>query len=200
MGEHGHTSMMRYIKDNNIKTRGKVMVEIGSTREKYHQQQSTTKLGRFCNENGILFITVDMDPENTEVAKKDLKDINLSFKAICKKGEDYLRDYEGEIDFIYLDAYDFYHKYHSEKRKKRYIEILGDTINDESCWKMHYECAVHLADKMSSHGLVVFDDTHEIEKGVFKGKGKTAVPYFITKGFKVESDYNENVIMTAPFR
>lgn len=194
--EHGHSYLIHYITSNNILTKGKTMIEIGSTREKVKGQQSTTKLASFCNENNIHFITVDMDPKNTEVAQQDLRKINTTFNAVCSKGEDYLEKYNGNIDFVYLDAFDFWLPGHSEYRKDRYNKYLGDTINDESCWKMHLECAQHLQKKMKSGGVIAIDDTWVVPGG-YKGKGKTAVPYLIKHGYK-QYIYQDGCVLVAP--
>ena len=58
----------RYIKDKQINTKQKIMVEIGSTRS-ISEQDSTFHLATFCNENDIHFITVDVDKNNIEMAK-----------------------------------------------------------------------------------------------------------------------------------
>jgi predicted O-methyltransferase YrrM len=45
------------------------MVEIGSTRS-ISENDSTLHLATYCNENNIHFITVDVDKNSIEMAKK----------------------------------------------------------------------------------------------------------------------------------
>lgn len=156
------------------------MIEIGTTREIIPGHDSTPRLYEFCKQKNIKFITVDMDKENTKNIVKRVPGIN----AVTSKGEDYLKSYTGEIDYIYLDAFDFYHDKHSVYRQNKYRDILGTTINDTECHKMHYDCCVNMLDKLSQNCVITFDD---ILDNNFSGKGKTAIPFLLDNGFKVHN-------------
>lgn len=187
--QHGHSLLIRVINSEKNKLATlppwqKTLVEIGSTRENLPGQGSTAVLAKLCHNLKIRFITVDMDPENTRNAKISLEKYNAPFQAINSKGEDFLSDHSGEIDYLYLDAFDFYHSWHSEKRQQAYRKFLGTDINDQECWKMHYDCCYLSNSKMPKKGVIVFDDTWEENQG-WGGKGKTAIPFLLEKGFTI---------------
>jgi hypothetical protein len=116
------------------------------------------------------------------------------FEAINMKGEDYLRDYDGNFDFIFLDAYDFDHGKHSKLRQSRYEKFLGAPIDDTECHKMHLDCAIYVKEKLSQNGLVCIDDTW-LENGNWTAKGTLAMPYLLENGFHVFEARNRSVLL-----
>lgn len=185
--EHGHEFVVaeinrRAAKGENLT--GKTLIEIGTTRENVPGLGSTAILAKLCHRHGMRMITVDMDSENTEAARKQVLGLGESFRAVTQKGEEFLQAFQSPIDFIYLDAFDFEHPNHSDKRKKKYEALLGTTINNAACHKMHLDCAIEIVRLAQSGTTVVFDDVWQ-EEGIWKGKGETAIPYFIAHGFKI---------------
>src|SRR3546814_6226803 len=75
------------------------------------------------------FITVDMDPHNTAAAGAMFKKLGVGFQAVNDKGEDFLRAYADDMDFVFLDAYDFDHGKHSEMRQRRYKDRKSTRLN-----------------------------------------------------------------------
>ena len=173
----------------------RVLIEIGTTRERVPGQGSTEKLARFCLERGLHFITVDMDPHNSDMARRTFARMNVPFEAVTSKGEDYLADYSGAIDFIFLDAYDFDHGRHSELRQQRYEAFLGARIDEEQCHRMHLDCAKSLVTKLSPDGLICIDDTWQDVDGNWTAKGTTAVPYLLENGFELIEARNRAVLL-----
>jgi len=197
--EHGHQLLIDFIARNidhinNSEKRPLTLVEIGSTREAVEGQGSTKKLAEFCHLHGLHFITVDMDPQNTRNAEKTLKRINIEFKAHNSKGENFLQEYNGKIDFLFLDAYDFDHGKHSENRQRIYEKYLGSRISDKACHLMHLECVKFAKDKIPSHGAICIDDCW-YENGQWQAKGTTAVPYLIENHFTVVASGNNGVVL-----
>lgn len=189
--EHGHALLMRYLKDvlpNNASSLGygekPVLVEVGSTREEVPGQGSTRKLAEFCRDYGIEFVTVDMDPHNTRLAEECFQRLGVRFHAVNAKGEEFLESYNEEIDFLFLDAYDFDHGSHSHLRQSRYKKFLGSVIDEQECHEMHLRCAQAIVEKLSSDGVICIDDTWQ-ERGRWIAKGALAVPYLIENGFEV---------------
>jgi hypothetical protein len=197
--EHGQQLLIHYINQNlefiRSRTSHKLtLIEIGSTREDVPGQGSTRKLAQLCQKHQFHFITVDMDPRNTSYARNVLNKINPSFEAITSKGEDFLKDYTGPIDFVFLDAYDFEHGKHSEERQLRYEQFLGDRINDQDCHQMHLECAQHLLNKLSPYGAICIDDSWFIND-TWAGKGTTAVPFLLQNNFNIVLSGNRSVLL-----
>ncbi len=130
------------------------------------------------------FISVDMDPVNTEEARNTLLEISPDFEAINAKGEDFLKCFQSRVDFLYLDAFDIDHGNHSEPRKHRYREHLGLDITNEACYKMHLDCAMEAVRLMGTGGVIVFDDAWRQGDG-WAGKGHSAMPFLLEHGFEV---------------
>jgi hypothetical protein len=185
--EHGHEILISYLSKNlpekDITPR--VLIEIGTTRENIPGQSSTMKLGHFCRDHNLQFITVDMDPDNGERARSNFDKANMPFTAITAKGEDYLAGYKGSIDFVFLDAYDFDHGNHSLLRQSRYKRFLGSEIDEVQCHKMHLDCVISLVEKLTPDGIICIDDTWQDESMKWRAKGTTAVPFLLENGFEL---------------
>lgn len=198
--EHGHELLLAHLRSNlsallaEAKDRELILIEIGTTRENVPGQGSTRKIADFCKEHAIHFITVDMDPHNTRVAGSMFDEICPSFEAITGKGEDYLRDYVGYFDIIFLDAYDFDHGRHSRLRQSRYEKFLGAPVDDGECHRMHLDCARSVASKLSPNGLVCIDDTW-LEDGQWTAKGTLAMPYLLEHGFRLLDARNRAALL-----
>ncbi|MCG8429716.1 MAG: hypothetical protein MJA29_00880 [Candidatus Omnitrophica bacterium] len=199
--EHGHDVLIGYLRKHlqdiraSVGERQLVLIEIGSTRENFPGQGSTGKIADFCKENRLHFITVDMDPHNSRMAAELFNKIGTSFDAITMKGEDFLRDYTGNMDFVFLDAYDFDHGRHSDLRQSRYKKYLGHSIDDHVCHQMHLECVQSVVDKLSERGLVCIDDTW-LDDGKWSAKGTLAMPYLLEHGFRLLEARNRAALLS----
>lgn len=196
-GEHGHDlllSRLEQMQHSGTPLKDKLLIEIGSTREDVPGQGSTAKIAAFCAQHQMRFITVDMDPHNTKAASRTLEPYGQGFEAITQKGEDFLREYQGQPDYVFLDAYDFDHGKHSAMRQNRYVQFLGSEISDAACHQMHLDCAESLVDKLAPSGLICIDDTWQ-EQGEWTAKGKLAVPFLLQNGFSVLAARNRAAIL-----
>lgn len=110
------------------------------------------------------------------------------------KGEDYLRDLDGGVDLIFLDAYDFDHGMHSELRQSRYEKFLGSRIDEQACHQMHLDCAQSLVGKLWAHGVVCVDDTW-LEEGRWTAKGTLAMPHLLQHGFDLVEARNRAALL-----
>lgn len=197
-GKHGHQLLIEFLDRESPAGRddgGRVMIEVGSTRESVPGQGSTAELAECAKRHSLHFITVDMDPHNTAAAAECIRGIDATYRAIAAKGEDFLEAYEGLLDYVFLDAYDFDHGGHSELRQSRYKRFLGEQINDEACHRMHLECAQALLVKLSDDGVICIDDTWQDDSGAWTAKGTLAVPYLLENGFTVVQARNRAVLM-----
>ena len=181
-----------YLKENIFDVSNKIMVEIGTVRAE-NEQNSTLHLATFCNENKIHFITVDVDPDNIMFAKKILTQINPTFEAVVSRGEDFLQTLANkniEIDFLYLDGFDFYHQHHTQERKDKYNKYLNLEISNENCWNMHLECVKVC--KMSKNGIICINNIYD----GYNAKGKLAIPYLLDNHYHLNSLQNECAILS----
>lgn len=199
--EHGHDLLLAHLTQHiaqyktHIAPAKPILIEIGTTREDVPGQGSTRKLAMFCKQHGIGFITVDMDPHNSLLAREMFREIGTpDFQAITMKGEDYLREYQGTLDFVFLDAYDFDHGKHSEIRQSRYTQFLGSRIDEAQCHQMHLECAESVHAKLHPSGLVCVDDTWR-QNGQWTAKGTLAMPYLLEHGFELLQARNRAALL-----
>lgn len=201
--DHGHELLLAYLAKHasdlaQTAQRPLVLVEIGTTRENVPGQGSTEKIARFCLEHGIVFITVDMDPHNTAMAEALFRSLGgAGLTAVHEKGEDFLEHYQGALDFLFLDAYDFDHGNHSALRQSRYQKYLGKPISDADCHQMHLSCAQAARKKLSPWGLICIDDTW-LEAGDWKAKGTLAMPYLLGQGFRLMEARNRAALLAPP--
>lgn len=195
--EHGHALLLDDLaaRPPVPLSRRRVLIEIGTTRERVPGQGSTEKLARVCAELGLDFITVDMDARNSAMARRMFRRLNLPFRAVTAKGEDFLAAWEGPIDYCFLDAYDFDHGNHSDLRQSRYETFLGSRISDAQCHQMHLDCARSLVEKLAPDGALCFDDTWTDEAGDWTAKGKTAMPFLLEHGFRVMAARNRAALL-----
>jgi hypothetical protein len=170
------------------------VVEIGTTREDVPGQGSTRELAEFCLQQGLHFVTVDMDPHNTRMARDLFARLEADFDAVTMKGEDFLRERTGSIDLVFLDAYDFDHGKHSALRQSRYEKYLGGRIDEQACHRMHLDCAQSLATKLWVHGVVCMDDTW-LDGDQWTAKGTLAIPYLLENGFTLIEARNRAALL-----
>ncbi len=197
--EHGHALLMARLIDEERRSpgilRGRTLIEVGSTRERTPDQGSTEKLAIFSAFTGMRFITIDMDPQNTDRVKHVVRHLNPEAEAVNARGELFLAEWEEPLDYVYLDAFDFHHDEHSPERQESYRKYLGTEINDEECWQMHQACAAAIVTKMPAGGIVVIDDTWQDDQGAYGGKGKLAVPLLLASGFEEIAGTSEAVAL-----
>lgn len=197
VSDHGHVLLMDALNAHpplEIE-RERVLIEIGTTRELVLGQGSTQKLAEMCSDFGLTFITVDMDPNNTRHAARMFAREGYDFQAVTAKGEDFLAQYDGLIDYVFLDAYDFDHGHHSAIRQDRYARFLGSRIEEEQCHKMHLDCAESLIVKLTPEGLICFDDTWTDTEGNWTAKGTTAMPFLLENGFSLIEARNRAALL-----
>lgn len=197
VGEHGHALLIKHLAANPPAPlpRQRVVVEIGTTRERLPGQGSTEKLARVCAEMGMDFVTVDMDPRNSRHAKRMFRRLNVPFRAVTDKGENFLATWDGPIDYCFLDAYDFDHGNHSELRQSRYENYLGARISDAQCHAMHLDCVKSLLSKLTPDGVICIDDTWLDDKGEWKAKGTSAMPFLLSQKYIVAETHNNAALL-----
>lgn len=167
-----------YIKEN------QTVIEIGSERD----AGSSYYMAKFCEKHNLNFITIDPNKETSEAVQKTLlKFNNEKFKAVNEKGEVYLSSYDkGDIFFAYLDGFDVIIPGHPHKKttieayEREGINLLKD--GNEISAKVHLDTALFVEKYLVDGGVIGFDDSW-YENDEWHGKGKTAIPYFLNKGY-----------------
>jgi hypothetical protein len=197
---HGHEVLLAFLSAKAEELRRAkggqppTVIEIGTTRESASGQGSTRRLMEFCRQHNFHFITVDMDSANTQMAAQMFRENGVSFKAVHAKGEDFLASYDGDMDCIFLDAYDFDHGKHTELRQSRYEKFLGARINEADCHKMHLDCASAIVKRLKPWTVVCLDDTW-LEAGRWVAKGTSAMRYLLEQGLQLLDVRNRSALL-----
>jgi hypothetical protein len=195
-----HTVLSNYIERTFKRDflKNKTLIEIGSSREIIKQQNSSEYFIKFCKKYEMKFISIDMDPECSNNVKKFAEDNKFdNIQIITDKGETFLKNYKNPIDFIYIDAFDFWHENHSKKRKESYKKNLNVELNSDDilCHKMHFDCAFHMINNnlIKKDTVLSFDDI--LNKNATKGKGVTAIPFLLKNNMTVVEYKNCGMIL-----
>lgn len=182
---HGHSLLLKTLRKNKkLLVENSLCLEIGSSREKIYDQGSSEILGKFFSKYKIYFLTIDADKRNTERLNEFAKN-NKFFNAICSKGEEFSKEFQSQINFLYLDAFDIYVKNHSRERLDFYKNIIGKKINDYNSAEMHLTVIKNFKENFSENCIIVFDDTFEYQRNIYKGKGMLAIPYLLENNFTI---------------
>ena len=193
---HGHALVERLLPGIAARVSRGTVIEVGTTREKVPGQGSTVLLAAMAAKLGLPFVTVDMDPANTEQAKADLAPFPGA-QAVTGKGEEYLAAFTKPVIAAYLDAFDIQHGKHSAYREARYRRFLGVEISNEAASEMHLACAEALVRRLVPGGLIVIDDTW-LESGEYAGKGSSAVPALLRRGFTIVDQTETAIALQSP--
>ena len=166
-----------------LSTKEPVIVEVGSMRkscihdiEEFNHEccndgHSSLLLAQAARE----FHTVDIDIECSKLTLKELKAHNLNKRSNVYNGDgiQFLQEFSGKIDFLYLDAWDVEYSNHAEK---------------------HLEAFEAAKNKLNSNAIILIDDTDigfTPEKGFHNdeealgGKGRLLIPYLLVRGYKL---------------
>lgn len=159
------------------------IIEIGSSRP--GDDQSSQFLNALAKDLNCTFITCDINPD----LAKELNESGVP--AITAQGEDFLASYVHPIAVAYLDSFDWnWHPMATEDWTLDQIKEYKSKYNIEMTNVMsqasHLAQAIEVEKRSTQRSLVVFDDTW-FDRGwdIYNGKGGAAVPYLISKGYRV---------------
>jgi hypothetical protein len=172
-----------------------IVLEIGMERG----EGSTTFFNHFCQIKGIEFYSVDFDPNTFQIVKEMKLDWTV---PICMSGEKFLFEYFPELKkkifFAYLDNFDYIFPHirgHEQiiKQQSRYKEFGFEMDeNNHNSHRAHLIQAFLIdLDFAAEPCYFLLDDTWR--KGdVWYGKGATAVPYLLSRNYKIISKPDED--------
>ena len=160
---------------------GKTIVEIGCMR-----QPMNHSLDQFvpycCNDGhstmfwastGLDVHTVDINPRSIEIVKQSCA-AHPNVHATCGDGVQFVRDFPGTIDLLFLDAWD---------------ADEGSPFAEK-----HLEAYQAARDKLAPSSLVLIDDTDVS----FGGKGRLTIPAVIRDGFELLLIGRQTMLLRVP--
>ena len=151
----------------------KVLVETGTARNGLKNSRSdgasTMVFGSWADKNGALLYSIDHDMEAIAMAKKQALEleINDSIEFINADSLPCLTNFEQQVDFIYLDSFDY------DKRNKEQQRLSQEH---------HLKEFQAIKPKLHAESLVLIDDC-QLNGG---GKGKLVIEFMMEKGWKIE--------------
>jgi len=92
-----------------IQRDGKTIVETGTTRNSdnfFGDGCSTIVFGEFCEKFNKKLVTIDINKDSIELAKKETQLYSEHITYIVSDSIEYLKNFEGKIDLLYLDSMD----------------------------------------------------------------------------------------------
>ena len=145
------------------------IVEVGVTRflddhGRWSDGDSTSIWAWFISKYGGSYHGCDISPDSLKVAETILrqyitgKDKSSEVALTKKDGLEFLKNYNKPIDLLYLDSVDY--------EKGSYESGL-----------YHLNLLIAAIDKITVNGIVMFDDTFNID--TFEGKAEIAIPYLL---------------------
>jgi predicted O-methyltransferase YrrM len=153
------------------KTKAKVIVETGTSREGLHGAKSngaaTIVFGKWAKQNGAFLHSVDISEQSVKNAQKEVNRQGLQEYVQIHLSDSiaFLEKLEQAVDFLYLDSYDYGHD--PEVQIKSQMHHLNEFKAIE--------------DQLHENTLVLIDDC-DLPNG---GKGKLVVDHMLKKDWKV---------------
>jgi len=160
--------VLKLLKERNAK----VIVETGTSRKGLEGAKSdgaaTIVFGKWAKENGAVMHSVDISEDSVNGSKSEVKNQDLQDVVTIHLDDslNYLKNFKGSIDFLYLDSYDY---------SKTNIEI------QQKSQEHHLKEFQIIENKLHNNTIVLIDDCG-LPGG---GKGKTVIEYMKTKGWEV---------------
>lgn len=160
---------LELLKERNAKT----LVETGIARKGIQQTRadgaSTIVFGTWANRNNAHLYSVDIDPVATDLAVKAAVEqgIEDSITATTSDSVAYLQSFDQQVDFLYLDSYDF---------------PKGDLEGQRLSQEHHLKEFKAIESRLHDQTIILIDDC-KLPNG---GKGKTVVEYMLSRGWQFE--------------
>lgn len=167
--------------DKALSLPGSKIAEFGVSRD-YGSSSHLFELSAVSNSEMLL---VDPNKETLDQVKVKLGESRV--KYFNEKGEDVGPEYLEGVTVAHLDGFDIVtaHK-HKQSTIDAYQSIGIDLLKEGNYLSAlsHFQITRNLLDgnDPASRMVIIFDDTW-LERGLWMGKGATAIPYLLNKGF-----------------
>lgn len=180
--------------------RNGVIVEIGSARETAGPDSSTCYFDQLARKLNATFLSIDFSAASNALAMTVVGD-----RAVLADGADFLHRYAEQrrepISVLYLDNFDVVY---SEGHRKSLLNRVGEAyairnerITNERSAAVHMEQVEAALPALADSHVVIFDDTRRTDSGWW-GKGATAVPTLLAKGYRIAAESSDGVLLTNP--
>ncbi|SHG44491.1 class I SAM-dependent methyltransferase [Winogradskyella jejuensis] len=160
--------VLKLLKERNVK----IIVETGTSRKGLEGAKSdgaaTIVFGKWAKENGAVMHSVDISEDSVNGSKNEVQKQGLQDVVTVHLDDslNYLKNFEGQIDFLYLDSYDY---------SKTDLDI------QRKSQEHHLQEFKIIEDRLHTNTIVLIDDCG-LPGG---GKGKTVIAYMRKKGWEI---------------
>jgi predicted O-methyltransferase YrrM len=150
-----------------VERQAKLLVETGTSRggasNFVGDGGSTIIFADWASQHGAYLFTIDIDPGAIANARNASQDYSDNVEYVCSDSIKYLTEFGQQIDFLYLDSYDFNASNPAPSQNHHLYEIQA------------------AYDKLHDNSIVMIDDC-DLPHG---GKGKLIIEYLLEKGWKI---------------
>ncbi len=176
------------------------IVEIGSARETSGSDSSTFFFSELAEKTGSEFYSVDFSPNSQKLAAEIIGE-----SAILSDGVAFLKKFKSissrKISVFYLDNFDVvYNNQHKESLMRRVGNIYEDnneSLTNERSAVVHLEQMKAAIPLLADKHVVIIDDTKQTEVGWW-GKGASAVPFLLEKGYSIKAQSEDGILLVCP--
>jgi cephalosporin hydroxylase len=156
---------MVLMEERNVKT----LVETGTARagegDYWGDGGSTVLFTHWASDHGARFFSIDLDPQAVSRSVRAVRQ-KVSYPDVyfvCSDSVAFLKNINQQIDFLYLDSFDYdeRHPLPSQQHHLREIEAAYPFLTDKS--------------------IILIDD-HNLTGG---GKGKLVIEFLLQRGWKI---------------
>jgi hypothetical protein len=172
--------VLRLLEERNAK----VLVETGVARMGLEKSKSdgasTIVFGLWASQNDAHLYSVDIDPEATDRAGKEVVKMNLGdhVTLVTSDSVAYLGEFSHPVDFLYLDSYD-YHKTDTS------IQIAS---------QQHHLKEIRAIENCLHEDTVILIDDCNMPNG---GKGKLVIERLTARGWKIHRSEYQVILVRA---
>ena len=153
------------------RTKAKVCIETGTSRYGLQNVKgdgaATILFGKWAKQNAAFLHSVDISDESVRCARQEVEKQGLTDHVKVYESDSliFLRDFIHQVDFLYLDSYDY----------------SDDPVVQAKSQEHHLKEFKAIEDQLHENTIVLIDDCR-LPNG---GKGKLAVAYMLANGWKM---------------
>lgn len=159
--------------------KARVIVETGTARYGVSNYDgdgcSTYIFGTWAFSRGSILYSIDIDEKAIEESKSVVRNFLDSVTLVHSDSVKYLKQFSHEIDFLYLDSYEF------------------DFENPHPSQKHHLKEIQAAYPKLTESSVVMIDDCDL----PFGGKGKLAIEYLLKKNWKIVMENYQTILVQS---
>jgi hypothetical protein len=134
---------------------------------------STIIFSHWAKEHGAKMFSVDISQPHIDLAKAASSSYLENIEFVLEDSVKFLKEFPGQIDFLYLDSYDYDEENPNPPQEHALKEIMA------------------AYDKLTDHSIIMIDDCN-IPGG---GKGKLAIDYLINLGWYLRTNGHQVILL-----